>query len=236
MSVDTAMSISSAVPVVTIDGPTASGKGTIAHRVAKALGFDVLDSGALYRLTALAAQKAGVAAEDEPEVARIAQTLDVRFDGPHVYLQGEDAGHDIRQEHVGNFASRIAAYPAVRQALLERQRAFRLPPGLVADGRDMGTVVFPDAPLKIFLIADVEARAERRYKQLIGKGISANLSDLLRDLRERDARDTQRAVAPLAAAEDAKVLDSSNLSIDDTVQAVLGYWNQCKKQSAPAQE
>ncbi|OZI74262.1 (d)CMP kinase [Bordetella genomosp. 12] len=212
------------VPVITIDGPTASGKGTIAHRVAKALGFAVLDSGALYRLTALAALNAGVQPQDEPAVAQVAQSLDVRFDGPHVYLKGEEVGHEIRQEAVGNYASRVAAYPAVRQALLERQRAFRKLPGLVADGRDMGTVVFPDASLKIFLIADVEARAQRRYKQLIDKGISANLADLLRDMRERDARDTQRAVAPLAPAADAQVLDSSGLTVEQTVQAVLEHW------------
>lgn len=211
-------------PVITIDGPTASGKGTIAHRVAKALGFTVLDSGALYRLTALAARQAGIDPHDEAGVVAVAQNLDVRFEGPHMYLAGRDAGHDIRQEAVGNFASRIAGYPALRQALLERQRAFRLPPGLVADGRDMGTVVFPDASLKIFLIADVEARAERRCKQLIEKGISANLADLLKDMRERDARDTQRAVAPLAAAPDAVELDSSSLTIDQTVAAVLDLW------------
>ncbi|OZI49195.1 (d)CMP kinase [Bordetella genomosp. 5] len=211
-------------PVITIDGPTASGKGTIAHRVAKALGFTVLDSGALYRLTALAARQAGIDPDDEAGVVAVAQNLDVRFEGPHMYLAGRDAGHDIRQEAVGNFASRIAGYPALRQALLERQRAFRLPPGLVADGRDMGTVVFPDASLKIFLIADVEARAERRCKQLIEKGISANLADLLKDMRERDARDTQRAVAPLAAAPDAVELDSSSLTIEQTVAAVLDLW------------
>lgn len=211
-------------PVITIDGPTASGKGTIAHRVAKALGFTVLDSGALYRLTALAARNAGVAPEDEAAVVAIAQNLDVRFEGPHMYLAGKDVNPEIREEAVGNMASRIAGYPALRQALLERQRAFRLPPGLVADGRDMGTVVFPDASLKIFLIADVEARAERRCKQLIEKGISANLPDLLKDLRERDARDSQRAVAPLAPAADAIELDSSSLSIEQTVAAVLDHW------------
>ena len=214
-----------AAPVITIDGPTASGKGTVAHRVAKALGWDVLDSGALYRLTALAAMRQGV----PPRTAgggRVAETLDVRFDGPHVYLEGGDVGHEIRREEVGNFASRVAAFPGVRQALLERQRAFRVPPGLVADGRDMGTVVFPDASLKVFLVADVVARAERRRKQLIEKGISANLDDLLRDMRERDARDTQRAAAPLAPAKDARVLDSSNLTIAETVQAILDFWRE----------
>ena len=215
---------SSTVPVITIDGPTASGKGTVAHRVAKALGWDVLDSGALYRLTALAALNRGLSAEDEPAVARVAETLDVRFEGPHVYLEGADVGHEIRREEVGNFASRVAAFPGVRQALLERQRAFRVAPGLVADGRDMGTVVFPDAPLKVFLVADVVARAQRRCKQLIEKGISANLDDLLRDMRERDARDMGRATAPLAPAADAHVLDSSDLTIAETVQAILDFW------------
>ena len=213
-----------AAPVITIDGPTASGKGTVAHRVAKALGWDVLDSGALYRLTA-PAMRQGVAAEDEPAVARVAETLDVRFDGPHVYLEGGDVGHEIRREEVGNFASRVAAFPGVRQALLERQRAFRVPPGLVADGRDMGTVVFPDASLKVFLVADVVARAERRRKQLIEKGISANLDDLAGYARA-DARDTQRAAAPLAPAKDARVLDSSNLTIAETVQAILDFWRE----------
>ncbi|KGD97143.1 cytidylate kinase [Achromobacter sp. RTa] len=214
----------SAVPVIAIDGPTASGKGTVAHRVAKALGWAVLDSGALYRLTALAALGRGLSADDEPGVAQVAERLDVRFDGPHVYLEGREVGHDIRREEVGNFASRVAAFPGVRQALLERQRAFRLPPGLVADGRDMGTVVFPDAPLKVFLVADVVARAERRCKQLIEKGISANLDDLLQDMRERDARDMGRTTAPLAPAADAHVLDSSDLTVAETVQAILDFW------------
>ncbi|MDM9558090.1 (d)CMP kinase [Bordetella petrii] len=226
----TAPATSADIPVIAIDGPTASGKGTVAHRVAKALGWAVLDSGALYRLTALAALNRGLAAEDEAGVARVAQELDARFEGRHIYLEGAEVGEAIRQERVGNFASRIAAYPAVRQALLERQRAFRAPPGLVADGRDMGTVVFPDASLKVFLVADVEARAQRRCKQLIEKGISANLTDLLRDMRERDARDTQRAAAPLVAAADAHVLDSSYLTIEQTVQAVLDFW----KVSGPA--
>lgn len=215
---------SSSVPVITIDGPTASGKGTVAHRVAKALGWAVLDSGALYRLTALAALNRGLPPEDEAGIARVAETLDVRFEGPHVYLEGLEVGHEIRREEVGNFASRVAAFPGVRQALLERQRAFRLAPGLVADGRDMGTVVFPDAPLKVFLVADVVARAQRRCKQLIEKGISANLDDLLRDMRERDARDMGRTTAPLAPAADAHVLDSSDLTIAETVQAILDFW------------
>lgn len=214
------------IPVIAIDGPTASGKGTIAHRVARALGWAILDSGALYRLTALAALNRGLPAEDETGVAEVARGLDVCFEGDRILLEGSDASEAIRQEKVGNFASRIAAYPAVRQALLERQRAFRVAPGLVADGRDMGTVVFPDAALKVFLVADVEARAQRRCKQLIEKGISANLDDLLRDMRERDARDMQRSVAPLVPAADAHVLDSSALTIEQTVQAVLGFWQQ----------
>jgi len=223
MTTDPATSCAS-VPVIAIDGPTASGKGTVAHRVASALGWTVLDSGALYRLTALAALNRSLAAEDEDGLARVARGLDVRFEGSRIYLDDVEVGEAIRQERVGNFASRIAAYPAVRQALLERQRAFRVAPGLVADGRDMGTVVFPDAALKVFLVADVEARAERRCKQLIEKGISANLSDLLRDMRERDARDMQRSAAPLVPAADAHVLDSSYLTIEQTVQAVLDFW------------
>jgi len=216
--------VSSTVPVITIDGPTASGKGTVAHRVAVALGWATLDSGALYRLTALAALNCGLDTDHEEKVADVARSLNVQFQGETILLDGEDVTDQIRQERVGNLASRVAAYPSVRQALLERQRAFRTLPGLVADGRDMGTVVFPDAAVKIFLVADVEARAERRCKQLIGKGISANLDNLLRDMRERDARDMQRAVAPLTPASDAHVLDSSNLTIEQTVQAVLDVW------------
>jgi cytidylate kinase len=212
-------------PVIAIDGPTASGKGTVAHGVARRLGWAVLDSGALYRLTALATLDRGISSEDEAAVAEIARTLPVRFEGGHIYLDGRDVGYDIRQERVGNVASRVAAFAPVRQALLERQRAFRRAPGLVADGRDMGTVVFPDAALKIFLVADVAARAERRRNQLMEKGISANLDDLLRDMRERDARDTQRTVAPLVAAKDAKVLDSSKMTVQETVQAILDFWN-----------
>ena len=184
----------------------------------------MLDSGALYRLTALVALKRGIAAEDVPALTRAAQTLDVRFEGERILLEGEDVTDAIRQEQVGNLASRTAGYPDLRQALLERQRAFRVAPGLVADGRDMGTVVFPDAPLKVFLVAAAEARAERRYKQLIDKGISANIQDLLQDLQARDARDMQRAAAPLKPAEDARELDSSFLTLEQTVQAVLDMW------------
>ncbi|MDO8695270.1 MAG: (d)CMP kinase [Sheuella sp.] len=212
-------------PVITIDGPTASGKGTVAHRVAAALGWNVLDSGALYRLTALSILRSNTAPEDEQAVARAAQSLEVVFHPQGVLMGGQEVSEEIRQERVGNLASHIAPNPALRAALLARQRAFRVMPGLVADGRDMGTVVFEDAPLKIFLVADVSARAERRCKQLIEKGISANLDDLLRDMRERDARDINRAVAPLVAASDAHTVDSSNLSIEQTVQSILDLWS-----------
>jgi cytidylate kinase len=218
-------STSANIPVITIDGPTASGKGTIAHRVAEALGYSVLDSGALYRLTALAVQQQGVDPDNEQDVARVAQNLDVAFQGDQVLLNGLDVAALIRQENVGNLASKIAAYAPLREALLDRQRAFRLEPGLVADGRDMGTVVFPDAPLKVFLIADARARAERRCKQLKEKGFSANLTALLEDMLSRDERDRTRANAPLVAAPDAKTIDSSALSIDETVKVVLDHWS-----------
>lgn len=213
------------VPVITVDGPTASGKGTVASRVARALGWHVLDSGALYRLTALAVSRAGGDGSDAGQAARLARDLDVRFDAGAVLLEGVDVTRLIRLETIGNLASRVAGQPAVRDALLARQRDFRRAPGLVADGRDMGTVVFPDAPLKIYLDADVEVRARRRYNQLKEKGFSANLSDLLDDLRARDARDRGRALAPLVAAEDAVVVDSSCLGIDEVVHQVLDLWS-----------
>jgi cytidylate kinase len=217
--------MSAAIPIITIDGPTASGKGTVAQRVASALGWGVLDSGALYRLTALAVQQQAIDPENEAAVAKAGATLDVQFRSNQILLGGQDVSEVIRQEHVGNLASRLAPNPKLRAALLSRQRAFRLAPGLVADGRDMGTIVFPDAQVKIFLIADVQARAQRRAKQLIEKGISANLEDLLADMRVRDARDTQRSVAPLIAAKDAHVVDSSTLTIDQTVQSILDLWS-----------
>ena len=217
--------MSLSIPVITIDGPTASGKGTVAQRVASALGWAVLDSGALYRLTALAVQQQGIDPENETAVAHVAATLDVQFLLDEILLKGQEVSELIRQEHVGNLASRLAPNPKLRAALLSRQRAFRLAPGLVADGRDMGTIVFQDAQVKIFLIADVQARAQRRAKQLIEKGISANLQDLLADMRARDARDTQRSVAPLVAAKDAHVVDSSTLTIDQTVQSILDLWS-----------
>ncbi len=214
----------SATPVITIDGPTASGKGTVASRVAQALGFAFLDSGALYRLTALSAQQAGVDLSDEAAIANLAARLDVRFNGEQILLSGKDVGDSIRAEEIGNAASRIAALPAVRQALVDLQHGFLKTPGLVADGRDMGTVIFPQATLKVFLTASVEARAERRYKQLIGKGFPANMAALLQDLRERDARDTNRAVAPLKPAEGAYVLETSSMTIEAAVAQVLAWY------------
>ncbi len=215
--------------LITIDGPTASGKGSVAARVASALGFHLLDSGALYRLTALAAEQQSVAFDDEFALARVANSLDVYFtDEPRVSLGGVDVTEAIRAEAIGNAASRIATFHGVRQALIARQRAFRQPPGLVADGRDMGTVIFPAAQLKVYLTASVRARAERRYKQLIEKGFSANLDSLSADLRERDARDMNRREAPLKPAEDAYQLDSSALSIDEVVAQVLAWWQQVK--------
>ena len=213
----------SKVPVIAIDGPTASGKGTVAHQVAQKLGFHYLDSGALYRLTALTAMRKGTALNDEHALAKAAEHLPCRFTGEHVFLANEDVSAAIRAEAVGNLASKIAALPALRQALYALQLGFRVPPGLVADGRDMGTVIFPHAALKIFLTASVDARAERRYKQLIDKGISANIQGLLNDLNERDARDANRVVAPLKPAEDAYLLDTSYLTVEKAVNQVL-YW------------
>ncbi|HEY6822197.1 MAG TPA: (d)CMP kinase [Burkholderiales bacterium] len=209
-------------PVVAIDGPSASGKGTIASRVASALGFHYLESGALYRLVALESLRTGK--RQERELAAIARNLPVGFQAGKVLLGKQDVTEDIRSEACGLRASEVAPLAAVRRALLERQRGFRQPPGLVADGRDMGTVVFPDAALKVFLTASPEVRAERRHKQLIEKGISANLRALSRDLAERDARDANRAVAPLVPAPDSQVLDSSALSIDEVVQRIVGWY------------
>jgi CMP/dCMP kinase len=209
-------------PVIAIDGPSASGKGTIAKRVAQALGFNYLESGALYRLVALLALRHGL--RDEQAIAQLAQTMDVAFAGDEIFLEDQDVSMHIRHEEVGNRASEVARMPAVRRVLLTRQRAFRQPPGLVADGRDMATIVFPDAGLKIFLTASPEVRAQRRYKQLIEKGIAANLGALSRDLAERDARDTSRAVAPLVPAPDSQVLDSSALSVEAVVEQILRLW------------
>lgn len=214
----------SLIPVITIDGPTASGKGTLAAGVAARLGYHQLDSGLLYRATALAAQRQGVPAEDEAGVAGVATRLALRFDGERVLLNGEDVATALRLEAVGAMASKIAALPLVRAALNALQLSFRKLPGLVADGRDMGTVLFPGAPLKVFLTASPAQRAERRYKQLISKGIPANIADLRADLEARDLRDRSRPVAPLKPAEDALLLDNSGLSIDESVDQVLRWW------------
>jgi len=214
----------SAIPVITIDGPTASGKGTVACRVARVLGWHVLDSGALYRLTALACLNRGIGVHQVGQIADAAANLDVVFTGEEIMMHGQDVTAAIRQEAVGELASRVAALEPVRTALLGRQREFRHAPGLVADGRDMGTVVFPDAQLKVFLIASARARAERRYKQLIEKGFSANIDEISRDLEARDARDSQRLHAPLAPAQDALQLDSSTLDVDQTVNQVLDWY------------
>jgi cytidylate kinase len=213
------------VPVITVDGPSGSGKGTICQLLAKALGFQLLDSGALYRLTAVACVSKGIALEDAQAAAEVARHLNVTFEpsdkGVIAILDGKDVTSDIRKEAAGMGASVVAAHIPVREALLERQRAFELPPGLVADGRDMGTVVFPNAVVKVFLTASAEERAERRYKQLLERGESANLRALLDDIRARDIRDTQRSASPLKAADDALEIDSTVMSIDQVLNAVL---------------
>ncbi len=218
-----------AVPVIAIDGPSASGKGTIARGVARSLGWHYLDSGALYRLVALAAIEASVDWGDFKGLTAIAGRLDVRFEGDEVWLAGRRVTDAIRTEDCSIGASRCAAVPPVRNALLERQRRFREAPGLVAEGRDMGSVVFPDAALKVFLTASAEARAERRHKQLIDKGIPANIQTLLRDLHERDARDAKRPVAPLRQQPDARLLDTTRMTIDEAVAQVLGWYRERKE-------
>ena len=217
-----------AVPVLALDGPSGSGKGTIARKVAKALGWHLLDSGALYRLVGLAAARAGTPLDDEAAVARLAEHLDIRFDvddlgGERIWLDGEDVTDDIRTEESGRLASAVAWLQTVRAALLGLQHSFRQAPGLVADGRDMGTLVFPDAALKVFLTATPEERARRRHKQLKDKGIDVSLSALSRDIADRDRRDSERSVAPLRPADDARTLDSSNLTIDQVTRTVLEW-------------
>ena len=214
-------------PVITIDGPSASGKGTVAERVASLLGFHFLDSGALYRLTALSAMKNGVALDDEARVGELAVALPAAFRDGAVWLADDNVSEAIRAETVGEGASKVAALPVVRAALLDRQRAYRQAPGLVADGRDMGTVIFPDAVAKVFLTASAEARAERRYKQLISKGNSASLAALVADMQARDARDTARSVAPLKPAPDALFLDTTEMDVESAVRAVLDHYASC---------
>jgi 3-phosphoshikimate 1-carboxyvinyltransferase len=213
-----------AVPVIAVDGPTASGKGTLAVELAHRLGYHLLDSGALYRATALAAQDAGIALSDGPALAALAARLDLRFLGHQILLNGRDISDPLRLESTGGMASQVSVHPEVRQALHQLQLSFARLPGLVADGRDMGTVVFPTAPLKVYLTASAEARAERRHKQLISKGISANIDSLRADIRARDERDTSRAVAPLKPAEDARLLDNSQLGIEESVLLCLSWW------------
>ena len=212
----------SAGRVITIDGPSGSGKGTIAARVAAELGWDLLDSGALYRLVGLSAAWKGVDFDDHQRLADLARHLETRFTGVKVLLEEKDVTNEIRTEKTGNYASLVGAVPEVREALLARQREFARPPGLVADGRDMGTVVFPHAALKVFLDASPEIRAERRYKQLKEKGLDATFADLVEDIRERDQRDRDRAVAPLRPADDAVLVDSTSLSIDEVLDQILG--------------
>lgn len=221
-------STTASIPVIAIDGPSASGKGTVTQLVAEKLGFHYLDSGALYRLLALAAIRRQVALDDEAALAKLAGGMNIRFEQGFIWLDGEPVDEAIRTEECGNGASRVAAYPAVRAALLDLQRAFRQAPGLVADGRDMGSVVFPDARLKIFLTASAEVRADRRYKQLMGKGTHANISQILHDIEQRDERDSARSVAPLQKCADASLLDTSSLTIVEAVGEVLARFEQVR--------
>jgi cytidylate kinase len=220
-------------PVIAIDGPSASGKGTVAQGVAEALRFHYLNSGALYRTVALAAVQQGADRENELTISDIALNLRANFYGDHVVLDGVDVTDAIRAEGIGTLASRIAEMRPVRQALLDRQRAFRQLPGLVADGRDMGTVVFPEAALKIFLTATPEERAQRRHKQLMGKGMSANMAALLKDIRERDARDSGRAAAPLKKAADAILIDTTGITAAEAIAQVLALYKQAPRRHEP---
>lgn len=215
------MNSSSSIPVIAIDGPSASGKGTVAQLVARRLGYHYLDSGALYRIVALAALQQGISWQDAVVLARLAQNLDIRFEQDKIYLDGIDVSQAVRTEEIGRGASEVAVHPTVRTALTDLQYSFRKPPGLVADGRDMATVIFPDAATKIFLTASAEIRAERRYKQLMEKGIDANLSEILQDLQQRDARDQQRLAAPLQKSAEAVLLNTSRLNVEEAVEAVL---------------
>jgi cytidylate kinase len=221
---------SAPVPVVAVDGPAASGKGTIARRVARSLGWHYLDSGSLYRLVAHKALAAGVEPDDADAVAALARSLDVAFDGDAIVLEGRDVTDALREEAVSAAASRVAVHGAVRKALLDRQRAFRRAPGLVADGRDMGTVVFVDASPKVFVTASPAERARRRQQQLAEKGIDVNIQSLLRDIHERDARDASRAEAPLRPAADAAILDTTNMTIEAAVAAVLALVSAARRE------
>lgn len=227
------------VPVITIDGPSGAGKGTAARLVAEQLGWHLLDSGAIYRVLAVATQHHHLSVDEEEPLIPIAAHLDVQFEISEggegkVVLEGEDVTHTIRTEEVGALASKVAAFPRVREALLRRQRAFKVTPGLVADGRDMGTVVFIDAPVKVFLTASAEERAERRFNQLKEKGFDVKIGRLLDDIRQRDERDQNRKVAPLVPAEGALVLDSTELSIDEVVSKILAFANEKLTQQATA--
>ena len=215
----------SAVPVITVDGPSGAGKGTVAKLLAEQLNFKILDSGALYRLTGLLVNRAGNGFDNEAQAAELASSMQVEFTADGVILNGEDVSLAIRTESAGNDASKVAAMPAVRAALLDWQKAFANMPGLIADGRDMGTTVFPQAPLKIFLTASPEERAQRRHKQLNEKGISSNIAALAAEIAERDERDRTRASSPLVPADDAIVIDSTSLSIDEVVEQILSLWS-----------
>ncbi|MEH6595452.1 MAG: (d)CMP kinase [Colwellia polaris] len=219
------------IPVITIDGPSGAGKGTVARIVAEQLGWHLLDSGAIYRVLAVAAQHHNISVEDEASLLPVAAHLDVQFQistagEGSVILEGEDVSNAIRTEEIGALASKVAAFPRVREALLRRQRAFKVTPGLVADGRDMGTVVFADAPVKVFLTASAEERAQRRFNQLKGKGFDVKIGRLLDDIRLRDERDQNRKVAPLVPAEGALIIDSTELSIEEVVGKILSFSNE----------
>ena len=216
-------------PVITVDGPSGAGKGTVCARLAQELNWQLLDSGALYRITGLASDRKGLALDDESAVAGVAANLDVRFEptpiGVKVILEGDDVTDQIRTEEVGSLASQVAALSEVRTALLQRQRDFQALPGVIADGRDMGTVVFPQAQVKVFLTASAEERGQRRYKQLTEKGFDASLPALIEDIRARDERDSNRAVAPLKPADDATVIDSTSMTIEEVCNQVLDLVN-----------
>ena len=215
------MTMSSSIPVVAIDGPSASGKGTVAQLVAEKLGYHYLDSGALYRIVALAAHREEISWDEENDIAELVPRLDIHFKEGEIFLDGQNISEDIRTELMGQGASQVAAHPKVRAALTHLQHSFRKAPGLVADGRDMATVIFPDAKAKIFLTASAEVRADRRYQQIIKKGVAADYEAILKDLQDRDTRDRQRSVAPLQQAQDAILLDTSHLNIEQTVNRAL---------------